>query len=239
MNHDPNRHCRSSIRLKGYDYSQAGAYFVTVCAQEKKCLFGDIVDGEMHLNDAGKMARDVWDDLSIRYLSIETDAFVVMPNHIHGVIVIVGAPLVGAHSSVDHDTKNRAGTRPAPTQETKTVQSYRPVPTLGNIVGTFKSITTRLYTEGCRQKNWPPFYGRLWQRNYYEHIIRSEEEMDRIRTYIIENPAKWAEDEDNPANMDKRVKSPDKEERVRVCKKLRRQGAQKMRNEAYLLGTSQ
>lgn len=99
--------------------------------------------------------------LSVKYPDIETDEFVVMPNHVHGIIVLpVGAPLVGALSSgmtIDN-AKNRAGTRPAPT--------------LGDIVGVFKSITTHQYTDGARQKDWPPFNKKLWQRNYYEHIIR-------------------------------------------------------------------
>lgn len=131
----------------------------------------------------------IWNDLSVKYSDIETDEFIVMPNHVHGIIVIVGAPLVGAHSSgmqIDN-AGTRAGTRPAPT--------------LGDVVGTFKSITTHQYTDGVRQKNWPAFNGKLWQRNYYEHIIRSEEEMNRSRQYMIDNPAKWAEDEDNPANI--------------------------------------
>jgi REP element-mobilizing transposase RayT len=194
MKYEPDKHHRCSIRLKGYDYSEAGAYFVTICIKGRECLFGEVVDGEMRLNDAGQMIRDVWDGLSDRYSGIETDEFVVMPNHVHGIIVIVGAPLVGA-------LENRAGTRPAPTRETKTVQSYRPAPTLGDIVGTFKSITTHRYAGCIRQKNWTPFYDRFWQRNYYEHIIRGEGEMNRVREYIIENPTKWADDEDNPANI--------------------------------------
>ena len=90
------KHHRRSIRLKGYDYSQAGAYFVTICTQDRECLFGDIVDGEMRLNDAGQMVHRIWNDLSVEYPDIEIDEFIVMPNHFHGIIVIVGAPLVGA-----------------------------------------------------------------------------------------------------------------------------------------------
>jgi len=105
--------------------------------------------------------------------------------------------------TVDHDIENRAGTRPAPTL-------------LGDVVGTFKSITTHQYTNGVRQHNWPPFNGRLWQRNYYEHIIRSEEEMDRIREYIMENPAKWVDDEDNPANII-RIDAPSRHRRGTAC----------------------
>jgi len=190
MKYEPDKHHRRSIRLKGYDYSQAGAYFVTICTQNRECLFGDVVDGEMQVNDAGHMVHRIWNDLSVKYPDIETDEFVVMPNYFHGIIVIVGAPLVGAHffdPKID-DAETRAGTRPAPTL-------------LGDVVGLFKSITTHQYTNGVRQYNWPSFNGKLWQRNYYEHIIRSEEEMDRIREYIMENPLKWAEDEDHPENI--------------------------------------
>jgi putative transposase len=189
MKYNPGKHRRRSIRLKGYDYSQAGVYFVTICTKDRECLFGDIVDREMRSNDVGQMVHRTWNDLPIRNPGIETDEFVVMPNHVHGIIVIVGAPLVGAHSSgmVIDNAKTRAGTRPAPT--------------LGDVVGAFKSITTHQYTDGVRQKNWPPFYGKLWQRNYYEHIIRSEQSLQEIREYIINNPLKWEFDRNNPANI--------------------------------------
>ena len=189
MKYNPDKRHRRSIRLKGYDYSGTGAYFVTICTQDRECFFEDIVDGEMRLNDAGIMVRDVWHKIPEHFPYTDIDEFLVMPNHVHGIIVIVGAPLVGAHSSgtVDHDTKNRAGTSPAPT--------------LGDVVGTFKSITTHQYVDGVRRKNWPAFKGKLWQRNYYEHIIRDEEEIERVRKYILENPAKWAEDENNPVNI--------------------------------------
>ena len=202
MKYDPDNH-RRSIRLKGYDYSQSGAYFVTICTQNRECLFGDISDGEMRLNYAGQMVRDVWNDLPIKYRGVEIDEFVVMPNHVHGIIVIVGAPLVGAHSSgtVNHDIENRAGTRPAPTGESETGQPRRVAPTLGDVIGSFKSITTHQDTDGVRQHNWLAFNSKLWQRNYYEHIIRDEEEIDRIRQYIIDNPGKWAEDDDNPETL--------------------------------------
>ena len=120
---------RRSIRLKEYDYSQSGAYFVTVCTHNRECLFGEIVDGEMVLNDAGKMISEKWQELRIRFPHIELDECMIMPNHFHG-IVIVGATLVVAQiNTVDTE---RAGTRPAPTRKT----------TIGDIVGAFKSITT-------------------------------------------------------------------------------------------------
>jgi putative transposase len=156
---------RRSIRLKHYDYSQTGAYFVTICSQGKECLFGHVSDGEMVLNDAGRMVQAAWDRLPQRFSAIDLDAFVVMPNHVHGIIIIVQVSPASAHSSV------------------------------GDIVGAFKSITTHEYVAGIRQQQWPSFSGRLWQRNYYEHIIRSEQELDKTREYITANPLKWTDDE--------------------------------------------
>ena len=137
MNYDKYKHHRCSIRLKGYDYAQSGAYFVAICSQGRECLFGNVADGEMRLNDVGTMVHRIWNDLSVKYSDIEIDEFVVMPNHFHGIIVIVGAPLVGAHScegTMNPDTENRAGTR-------------RNAPTsLGDVVGVFKSIdNTSIY----------------------------------------------------------------------------------------------
>ncbi len=107
-----------------------------------------------------------------------------MPNHVHFILFLVGAPLVGALSlAVDQDT--RAGTRPAPTN-------------VGEIVGAFKSLTTHVYVMGVSQSGWPPFPGRLWQRNYYERVIRNDAELEKSRTYVLHNPARWAEDEENP-----------------------------------------
>jgi putative transposase len=166
-------HNRRSIRLQGYDYSQAGAYFVTICTQSRKCLFGDIVDGKMQLNDAGRMIQQRWDEIPKHYPGIDTDEVVIMPNHIHGIIVIVGAgpracPGLGQPQGV------------APTRLS-----------LPDVVHRFKSITTKRYTDGVKQTGWLPFPGKLWQRNYWEHVVRNEQEMDLIRQYIHNNPAQW------------------------------------------------
>jgi putative transposase len=214
MNHNPDRHHRRSIRLSGYDYSQAGAYFVTVCAKDRACLFGEVADGVMRPNDAGRMVADVWVALPARFPTVQIDEFVVMPNHVHGIVVLndhdVGAPLVGALS-----TDKRAGTRPAPTDDIDiTTNGVIPIgagtrpaptdkaittPTLGDIVGAFKSITTDDYIVGVRQNDWPAFSGKLWQRNYYEHIIRDDESFERIRQYIMDNPPQWESDRENPS----------------------------------------
>jgi REP element-mobilizing transposase RayT len=186
---DPQRHHRRSIRLPGYDYSQAGSYFVTICAQDRECLFGDVVDGRVVLNDAGWMAQIVWDELTEHYPDMQLDEYVVMrmPNHFHGIVILVGAPLVGALSQ-----EQRAGTT-APT----TV-----APTLGNIIGAYKPITTDQYVASVKQHGWPPFNRRVWQRNYYEHVVRDDDELDRIREYIATNPARWEHDRENPGDVD-------------------------------------
>lgn len=178
MYYDSERHHRRSIRLKGYDYTQAGAYFITICIQNHQCLFGTIVDSKMQLNDEGRMVQALWEQLPQRF-PIELDAYVVMPNHFHAIVIIVGrvgASLVDAH--------NRAGTRP--------------VPTLGDIVGVFKSITTNEYIRGVRQHGWAPFRDKFWQRNYYEHVIRNEDSLNRIREYIQTNQQRWQLDRENP-----------------------------------------
>jgi REP element-mobilizing transposase RayT len=189
MKFDPQKHHRRSIRLKEYDYSQAGAYYVTIDVQNRECLFGEIVDYEMILNEAGKMIDEQWNALLERFPDIELDVYQVMPNHFHGIVVIIGAPLVGVPVlETNNISENRAGTSPAPTKN----------PTLGDIIGAFKSITTHEYILGVDNKNWPQFYKRLWQRNYYEHVIRDEADLNRIRDYIQSNPANWDEDEENP-----------------------------------------
>ena len=229
MRYDPKRHRRQSIRLMDYDYTQAGAYFVTICAQNKACRFGEAVAGEMRLSDVGWMIVDEWNGLSRRFPAVGLDVFIVMPNHIHGVIVIenivgtnpVGAGLVpalpvatGTPVATDTTTKRvttsiGATTRVAPalddTAVTGTVATgatRRVAPTLGDVVGAFKSLTTIQYIRGVKIYGWPAFHGRLWQRNYYEHIIRDEESLNRIRQYILDNPSRWSFDRDNPAAVD-------------------------------------
>ena len=184
MGFDPERHHRRSLRLKGYDYTQAGAYFVTICTQDRACLFGEVVGDAMRLNDAGRMVVAEWERLAKRFPGVELDAFVVMPNHVHGILVItdpVGAGLVPAHDGA----------------------TTRVAPTVGDIVGAFKSRTTVGYIHGVKARGWPPFRRRLWQRNYYEHIIRHDESLNRIRRHIAENPLRWHLDRENPQAVDK------------------------------------
>lgn len=194
---DPQKHHRKSIRLKGYDYSQAGAYFVTLVAQGREPFFGKVVDGEMVLNEAGKMVKVIWEAMPERFPNIELGAFVVMPNHFHAVVIthtLVGAGLVPAPGF----DETGATTRVAPTGVTLTRIAPEKPPTLGSVIGAFKSITTHEYITGVDEKGWARFDKRLWQRNYYERIIRNEREMSSVWRYIEANPAMWDADKENP-----------------------------------------
>jgi putative transposase len=184
---NPDIHHRRSPRLRGYDYARGGAYFVTVCSQNHECLFGSVANGVMELNDAGRMVKRWWVELNSKFPSVNTDAYIIMPNHFHGIAIIndsrsnVGAALRGRPRS----------TRPSG-------HPHRGAPTLGNIMDWFKTMTTNNYIRRIEQNHWPPFEKRLWQRNYYERVIRDEAEMDRIREYIQNNPWNWELDEENP-----------------------------------------
>jgi putative transposase len=197
MNGRSGQHHRRSIRLRGYDYAQSGAYFVTICTQDRACLFGAVVDGAMRLNEAGRIIQEVWEGLPRFYPGIAIDAFVVMPNHIHGIIILVGA---GPCACPAGPCACPAGpcACPGPT-ETGQPQGVAPTTlSLPDVVHRFKTMTTKRYIDGVKTRGWHPFPGRLWQRNYYEHIIRNEESLTRIRQYIVENPLRWHLDRENP-----------------------------------------
>lgn len=189
MTFNPEIHHRRSIRLRGYDYTQAGLYFVTLCVQNRECLFGEIMDGGMRLNDAGKMIRAVWDEIPAHYPDADIDAFIAMPNHIHGIIAIVGA---GPRACPDHGQPLHHG---LPRGVAPTGLS------LPDVVHRFKTMTTKRYTDGVKQLGWPPFSAKLWQRNYWEHIIRNESECHRVREYIHNNPFQWERDSLHPATI--------------------------------------
>ena len=175
---------RRSIRLKDHDYSQAGAYYITVCTQERECLFGQVVDGQMQLNEAGRIVQAVWDGLSQFHDGIELDAFVVMPNHVHGIIVIRAS--VGAIHELPVQAIHESPATPARIADRRRML-------LSKIVGRFKMVSGK-EINFLRQTMGQP----VWQRNYYEHIIRDEESLRRIRRYIADNPAQWDFDRENP-----------------------------------------
>jgi putative transposase len=207
MRFDPGKHHRRSIRLKQYDYTQTGAYFVTACTQNRECFFGEIVDGVMRLTYVGEMIQKIWQELPEYYAGVGIDVFTIMPNHIHGIIILtnVGDPTIGAGPPVG---AGPVGVGPRAYPHPITGQPRGVVPTgqvvapmvlsLPDVVHRFKSLTTARYRKGVSENRWMPLCNRLWQHNYYEHIIRNEDELNRIRQYIEDNPLKWEMDRENP-----------------------------------------
>jgi REP element-mobilizing transposase RayT len=277
MKYNPKIHHRRSIRLKGYDYSQAGLYFVTICVKDRKHLFGNIADGKMILNDAGKMVERWYYELKNKYPDVKCGEFIVMPNHFHCIVIKNGFPVpVGADLCVcpenddDDDDGDGRTHRFAPTIAPTIAPIVTPTiipivaPTIlgeqnemifgennilgddilgGDILGDgilgddilgdgilgehnilgddilgehnilgddilgehvgsplrdivrwFKTMSTNEYIRGVKNYGWPPFNRKLWQRNYWEHIIRNEQSYQRISEYIVNNPANWQKD---------------------------------------------
>jgi len=190
MKYNRDIHHRRSIRLRGYDYSQAGAYFITICAQDRECLFGDIsTEPGMRLNDSGRMVGRWYLELENKFHDIQCDDYICMPNHTHFIIVNAGADLRVCLDG-GNDSNNGRTHRSAPTGYDKRFGGFKGSP-LSAVVQWFKTMTTNEYIRGVRQRDWKPFPGRLWQRNYWEHIIRNQEELNQIREYIRNNPEQW------------------------------------------------
>jgi len=175
---------RRSIRLKGYDYSQDGAYFIMICTRNRELYF-------LTYPELKAIVRQQWEKLPERFINLVLDEFTIMPNHIHG-ILIVGAGLAPALSGLAPALSYRATARVAPTFSVD-----RPAPTVGEIVGTFKSLCLHDWLTYIKEKKIDAV-GKFWQRNYYEHVIRNEDELNRIREYIQNNPLKWDLDKENP-----------------------------------------
>ncbi len=172
---------RRSIRLEGYDYSRPGAYFVTLCTHNRECLFGEIADDTMLLNSYGQIAEEEWLRSAEIRAEVEMDVFVVMPNHVHGIVWMKERGAVDAAQWAHGRAPLRRQRR-----------------SLGSLVAGFKSgVTRRVNALRCSPG------GRVWQRNYYERIVRDEGELERIRQYIIDNPIRWALDDNNPANLNR------------------------------------
>lgn len=184
MSYNPKINHRKSIRLKGYDYSQAGLYFLTICCQNRALLFGHIENGKMILNDAGEMIKHWYFELQNKFNDIKCHAMVIMPNHFHCIIENVG--IVGADLRVCPNVNREHG-------EHNILGEHIGSP-LRYIVQWFKTMTTNYYIRGVKQNGWERFDGKLWQRNYWEHIIRNENEYQRISEYIIHNPMQWEND---------------------------------------------
>ena len=181
MAYDPNIHHRRTIRLCDYDYGAAGFYFVTICVHDRRALFGTIVDGVMHLNEAGRMVEEWYYRCAEHFPDIECLEMVIMPNHFHCIWHNTGT--VGADRCV------RPNESPSGFEPGEHIGSP-----LHRVVQWFKSMTTNAYIRGVKQNGWPSFHTRLWQRNYYEHIIRNQHSHEEIVAYILENPLHWPND---------------------------------------------
>ena len=197
MKYNPTIHHRRTIRLKGYDYAQAGLYFVTICVQNKQCVFGEIVNNEMILNDAGKMIEKWYAELPNKFSDIALGEFVVMPNHFHAIIINTGdvRPNLCVRPD-DFGQIHRLGQthRSAPTDNDNNILGEHIGSPLHRVVQWFKTMTTNEYIRGVKTLNWQPFDKKLWQRNYWEHIIRNEQLHQRIADYIVSNTSNWEKD---------------------------------------------
>ncbi len=169
---------RKPIRLREYDYSTPGSYFITICVNEKKHLFGKIHNREMFLNRFGKIAQKCWIEIPNYFPTITLDEFVIMPNHLHGILIISGSTLTNINGE---SFATRAGASPAPT--------------IPYVVGVYKSLVTKEILEIVKKNNKNYFLGKIWQRGFYDHIIRSEKSLEKIREYIITNPYNWENDD--------------------------------------------
>ncbi len=197
MTYNPDIHHRRSIRLHEYDYSAAGAYFVTLCAFQRECLFGEIVDGEIVLNEMGRTVAAEWEKTPTMRPNVSLDVFAIMPNHIHG-ILFVRDDIVGAHCMHPDDVHmgaDRAHVGAVETRAHISAPLRRQSGSIGSILAGFKSATTKRINQYRNNPGCP-----VWQRNYYERVIRNDRELARAREYIVDNPMKWALDKENPAN---------------------------------------
>jgi putative transposase len=198
VKYDPTKHDRHSIRLQNYNYSASGAYFITICTHQRECLFGEITDGVMQLNRLGETARSHWMNLPRHHLNLYLDAFVVMPNHLHGILILHGDRFgrAGVEQKSNAITDNLSAGSERASFEQKSAA-------LPEILRGFKTFSARQINQIRRVSKVP-----VWQRNYYEHIIRNEESLARIRNYIDNNPMSWYIDKlhpDDPSRSSGRV----------------------------------
>jgi putative transposase len=185
MPYDPNIHHRRSIRAHNYDYTEAGAYFLTLCTHQKQCLFGEIIEAEMKLNRFGDFVYRNW--LSTEFIRDEVilDHFVVMPNHFHAIVFFVQLDTVKLN--------NKTADIEKPTSSNGETKLRRSAKSLGSLVAGFKATTTAEINTLRNSRGVP-----VWQRNYYDHVSRNEKDLERIREYIRNNPARWEYDRENP-----------------------------------------
>lgn len=184
MSHNTDLPRRKYLRLRSYDYASAGGYFVTICTHQQAFLFGAVQEGVVSLNNAGRIVEQFWEELPQHYPTAVLDSFVIMPNHVHGILFL---------QSID---EIRSGRRPDPTGSVNRVDArsgHRPDPTLSDIIRSFKTFSANRINK-LRDTTGQP----LWQRSYFERIIRNERELNNIRQYISDNPVRWEFDWENP-----------------------------------------
>ncbi len=195
--YDPQKHHRRSIRLKGWDYRRPGYYFVTMVVHNRACLFGRIKNKKMILNDFGKICETCWLAIPDHFDNVTLDEYQIMPNHVHGIIVITkwidGVDTVGGDVGATHSV---GATHASPLRQQSKQNPNNDVPrgpkphSVGAVIGSFRSAVTNRINKYRRTPG-----AKLWQRNYWEHIIRDENELNRIRQYIKNNPLKWTDDD--------------------------------------------
>jgi putative transposase len=183
MPYDPQKHHRRSIRLKGYNYTQPGAYFITICTKGRQCLFGNVVNGEMQLNSLGYIAFNCWQTIPAHFPHIELDTFVIMPNHVHGILIITENP-VGARQCLALNQHSEGNTE-------KFGQPVRG--SISTVIGSYKSVVSKRINIIWQTKGQS-----IWQRNFYEHISREAKSLENIREYILKNPQRWTDVPENP-----------------------------------------
>lgn len=185
---DPHRHHRRSIRLKGYDYSGVGVYYVTIVAWRRECLFGEVVGGEMRLNPRGRISDECWREIPNHFQNVKLGVHVVMPNHMHGIIFINGMD------------ENRIATPRSQSVGARHASPLRPrgvmAGSLGAIIGSFKSAVTKRIGRELNETG-------IWQRNYYDHVIRDDKDLQNKTDYINANPLLWDDEDENPLHADR------------------------------------
>ena len=204
MKYNPKIHHRKSIRLKGYDYSQAGAYFITICCKDMKCFFGKIENGEMIMSEFGEIAFDEWIKLSERFANFELDVFQIMPNHMHGILVLAETATMQKKPGIENNIPDiNDDSVDAEKENSYKIIDHQemlyPAPTsMGDMIGAYKSIVAneclKLWKSRWTEAGPAPIIGKLWHRNLYEHIIRNEHSYQNISNYIINNPKNWKDD---------------------------------------------
>ncbi|UOO38685.1 hypothetical protein IZU99_05425 [Oscillospiraceae bacterium CM] len=208
MKYDPDIHHRHSIRLKSFDYASAASYYITICTMNRACLFGevnvgaDLVSAHVVLNTAGKMIEDVWMETIASFPCVSSPEFILMPNHLHCILTIARADTRSAPTMVAQADTSSAFTMPAQadtssafTMPAQADTRSAPKMTVGKIIQVFKSKSTVNYIRGINSGIFEGFEKRLWQRNYYEHIIRDEKDYLSKCNYIRQNPCRWTDDE--------------------------------------------